>query len=371
MQRSGAEPAEALALAEPARQPVQQHTKRNHQSDHGQQREEGERGPALAAQTHRPRRPRRAAAQPVIPPAPPLRRLDGQHQGDESDQHQAEHGQRGAIERGAEAHVDRAGESVEAHHRDCAEVADHVERHQQRAGRQRHPQLRQGHAQKRLPAALAQRAARLFESRIEVSQARPQHQQHVRVGEQRQHQPGAREAVELGQRIHAQRLQQPLERSRRSQGGDHRQPRDVGGHRQRYDGDRAPPARAGQIGALRQPRAGQGDQRGSGGHRDRQRDRVEQQPRGVVAQHIGPAVGVGGGRADDQVDQRNAGRGGGGHRQHPDDGDALNALKGAVDEQARRAGQREAAETQQCRPVTPPPHRRALTQRACCGFESA
>ena len=331
---------------------MEQHAERDDQRDCGQGGQKGERCPAAAAQLHDARRAGGARAEPVIAlAAATLRGFDGQHQHDQGDQREAEHGQRGAVEGGAEADVDGAGEGVEAHHRDGTEVADDVEGDEQRAGGERDAQLRQGDAQEGLPAALAERAAGFFEGRIEVAQPGAQHQQDVGISEEGEHEERAAEAVELGQRVDAQRREQLLQRSVGAQRGDHGESGDVGGYGERDDGDGAPPARAGQVGALGQPGAGQRDQGGGGGHGGGQGDRVEQQAQGVVAEQIGPGVGVGRGGADDEIDERDAGGRADEQREQPDDGDAAERAEA---ERARRAGQREAAEAQQFRPVIPP-----------------
>ena len=107
--------------------------------------------------------------------------------------------------------------------------------------------------------AAAHRPRRVLELRVDAPQGRAHRQQHERVGEQREHQPGAREAVDRGQpsRPRARRRASRRARARRRTG-----------RRRRRWGSPAAACRGSPTGARRQVGA---DRQPADRHRDRDR----------------------------------------------------------------------------------------------------
>ena len=96
-----------------------------------------------------------------------LKKQQGEHRDDE---HGAERGGRDAVEARLVGDVDFAGEGVEAEDRDGAEVADHEQRDEQRAGGDHRLQLRQHDGAEDLQRAAAHRARRVLQLRVDPPQ---------------------------------------------------------------------------------------------------------------------------------------------------------------------------------------------------------
>ena len=108
--------------------------------------------------------------------------------------------------------VYRECECVVAHQGHRAEVAQGVERHEQRARRDGRVELRQGYAKERAPSAVSEAARGFVGGGVKVGYRAAHGQEHIRVAEQRQNQRRARKPVEVGDALDAKRrLQQRLQ----------------------------------------------------------------------------------------------------------------------------------------------------------------
>jgi hypothetical protein len=255
---------------DPLRGPVDQHSDREDEGDQDDQRAKGQRRPAPAPEPVGLGRPQRPRPQPVDRFRPPHPR-GGQQQPQHRDDEDGAEGRGGdPVEARLVSDVDLGGEGVEAEDRDGAEVADDEQRDQQRAGGDHRPQLRQHHGAEDFQRPAPHRPRRVLELRIDPPQRRPQRDQEQGEGEQRQHQPGAEEAVDRGQPLDPERvLQHPV----RPQRGDQQVGADVARDHQRQRAEDRPEPPPRQVGADRQPADRQG-------YRDRCEDDGRGQRRG-------------------------------------------------------------------------------------------
>ena len=198
VQHRGADAAQRLARRQPAQQPVAEQRERQGEREREQRRHQAERRPAPAAERRGGNRPR-AASRAVVTALAARPQLERDQREGDADQHERQRRGAGEVEPGLVAHEQRPRQRVVAQQRDRAEIGDRVQRHEQPAGRQRGTELRQHHPAERGPAPVAEAARCLLEARVEAEQRRTQREQQVGVGEQREHEHRAPEAVDRGQ----------------------------------------------------------------------------------------------------------------------------------------------------------------------------
>jgi hypothetical protein len=182
---------------------------------------------------------------------------------------------------------------------------DGVERDEQRAGRGGRAQLRQDDAAEGLAVAPPERPGCLLERRVEPPYRRADGEQHVRIGEEGEDEPGSEEAVDLRQALDAEGSQHPLRQPFGSEGSDEGVAAHVGRDDERQRGQHREGAPPREIGPGGEPREWDADRQRPGGHGGGQRDRsAEQGQRATVGHRRHEVVRASFGGAHDQVGGR-------------------------------------------------------------------
>ena len=265
------------ARGEPLLRPVDEHADGQRERQRDDQGAAGQRRPAPAAEVDDPRLARRSRADPVVGAAPPRAAVEVEHADGEQDEQRAERGRRRAVERRAVGDVDRAGKRVEAHQRHRPEVAQHVEGDEQRACADRRVELGQDDRAQDRRRRPAERARGLLELRVEPGERAAHRDQDEGIGEERQHEPGAREPVDRRDPVDAERLEQPLQRALRPERRDEEVGADVARDHQRQRRQHGPDPPPRQVRARRQPGQREGDRDRADGHRRGERRAADRQ----------------------------------------------------------------------------------------------
>ena len=243
-------------VGDPARQPVAEHARREDQEEARDERAPHEGGVAGLSELDRARppcRPRPRAPELAACPRPELER-----EGDrgEPDERQREHRRGRPVEEAPVLEVDRPGERVVAHQRDDAEVGQDVERHEERAERDRRAYRGERHSRERAGACDTKAAGRLLERRVHVAKRGLRQEKDVRIGRERQCRDRAPVAGRVGQALDPERL---LEQAALAEEAEQAEGRDVARDHERQRHRDGPGTAAGQVGAGDEPGGRDGD----------------------------------------------------------------------------------------------------------------
>ena len=149
--------------------------------------------------------------------------------------------------------VDDPGERWVPHQRHGAEVAQRVQRHEQRPGDDRGTQLRQRHTERRAQPPVSKCPRRLFKCRIKPLECALYSEQNVRIAQKRKHQRRARKTVYVRQPFHSQGFEYLLQDAARPQHRYEQERAHEGRHHQRHRREHRPHATVGQVASRRKP----------------------------------------------------------------------------------------------------------------------
>ena len=295
---------ERLARRNAANDPVTQHGHRRRERKRDDAPGERRGRPSPTSQPDDLRLALRARRRPVVRGAASGAALRDEQRERQPRERERERGGDAPVERGLVLNENRPRERLIAQQRDRPEVAQRVERDEQRSGDDGRPQERQRDVKERAARAPPQASGGLLRRGVYAAERGFHGQRHVGEGEQNERERRARQSKQRRQPLHAQRLEPALQHSFRAERGDHEQREDVTRNGERQRGQDAERAAERQVGPERQPcqrnaqdgaRGGYDADEDDGADEDGQRPPAEQN-----VQRRRPRLR----RADEQVDGR-------------------------------------------------------------------
>ncbi len=224
--------------------------------------------------------------------------LGEEEQHRERDQHERERGGRCPVEQRSILEVDRPGQRVVVHQRDDAEVREHVEGDEERAGAERGAQGGEGDAPEGGRAGAAKAARRLLERRVEVPQRRRREQEHVRIRRERQRQERSPVAAELGQ-LAAQGVREEPARAERTEEAERGH---VARDHEREGGQDGPGSAPRKVGSGNEPRERHAYEQRRDHDPDHQQAGLDDELERALLEDDPPRIAAR--RSDDEVDER-------------------------------------------------------------------
>ena len=173
-----------------------------------------------------------------------------------------------------------------------AEVAEGVQEHQQRPRAHGGGDLGDADAPEYLERSVAQHPGALLQGARQLPQAGRHRQIHVRVGHQRQHEPGAVEAPQLRSAVQADPGEKVVGQAAGIEGVDERGRADKGGKDQGQRQQHPPQPAPGKVGAGGEPRQRGAQHQRSARYRHREPHRAPQRPERAVADEQPSRVGA-------------------------------------------------------------------------------